>query len=258
MAADGKSQKYSIVPSKIISSSVFLSDGLIEMKTRDDSLTLENDNTRNLILNEELDANLEEPFPRGEPVPIKIGGVDGLLDNGKLTLKTEDGDTTFTFHHTLSLEVEKTSTTLQNEVKEKQQPGITLKKNGRFNYIYSGSKTTLKTPTSEKESTAIKVDYQLKPDDNVGLKTLLDKDSTPLIGNFSVLSDATIKIQANKSDEVYYFKHSVNIECDKKLDGNLDNKIVAGKENPKNKIIPEEVILDSGTVVFQTQDGKRL
>lgn len=56
--------------------------------------SLKNDNTRNLIINKELEANLQKPFPRGEPVPIKIGKYTGLLDNGKLILKTEDGETT--------------------------------------------------------------------------------------------------------------------------------------------------------------------
>ncbi|XP_044014054.1 uncharacterized protein LOC122856451 [Aphidius gifuensis] len=226
-----------------------------------------NDNTRNLIISEELDANIQEPFPKGKPIPIKIGKFTGLLDNGKLILKTEDGDTTFTFHNTLSLEVKKTSTTLQNEIaaKKKEQPEIILEKDGKFNFIYPGSKSTLKTPTSEKKWPSM-----INPDDSLFLP--LYHDTFPIIGNFSFSFEDTVKIQADESDEVYYFKHNVNIECDRKLDENLQNKIAVVKELPESddatkelslrKILTKEtktcdVLIDSGTVVFKTEDGDK-
>ncbi|XP_044015929.1 uncharacterized protein LOC122857698 [Aphidius gifuensis] len=270
IAAQKETLKYSIIPLKTITSSVLFDDGEIEIFTEEEHLSLKNDNTHNLILSEELDANVQEPFPRGEPIPVKINRFNGLLDNGELTLKTEDGDTTFTFHQTLSLEVKKTSTTLQNEIadEKKKQPTTTLRKDGKFNLTYSGCKTTLKTPTSEKKWTNMK-----HPDDREKFKLNLPsyKDLFPIIGNFSFSFEDIVKIQADESDEVYHFKHNLNIECDKKLDENLRNKIAVVKELSRDdvatnkslrKSLPEEiktcdVSIDSGTVLFKTQDGDK-
>ncbi|KAF7989342.1 hypothetical protein HCN44_008016 [Aphidius gifuensis] len=269
-AVDNETLKYSIIPSKIITSSVLFDDSEIKIKSREDNLTLMNNNTRNLIISKELDANIQEPFPKGEPIPVKIGKLNGLLDNGKLTLKTEDGDTTFTFHHTLSLGVKKTSTTLQNEIAAEkiEEPETTLKKNGKFNYTYSGSKTTFKTPTSEKKWTTIH-----KPSEEFRLTLPSYEDLFPRIGNFSLLFENIVKIQADESDEVYHFKHNVNIECDKKVDKNLQNKIAVVKELSRDnaatkelsirEILTEEiktcyVLIDNGTVVFKRPDGHRV
>lgn len=56
--------------------------------------SFKNENTRNLIINKELEANIQEPFPKGEPIPIKMTNYTGSLDNGKLILKTNDGEKT--------------------------------------------------------------------------------------------------------------------------------------------------------------------
>ncbi|KAF7989356.1 hypothetical protein HCN44_008030 [Aphidius gifuensis] len=271
-AVNDETLKYSIIPSKIITSSVLFDDGEIRIKTRENNINLMNDNTRNLIISEELDANIQEPLPRGKPIPIKIGKFNGLLDNGKLTLKTEDGDTTFTFQQTLSLEVKKTSTTLQNGIaaEKKEEPATTLEKDGKFNLTHSGCKTTLKTPESEKKWTNIH-----SPDDpgvDFELNLPSYKDLFPIIGNFSFSFEDIVKIQADDSDEVYHFKHNLNVECDKKLDENLQNKTFVVKELSEDDVathkslkknLPEEIktcdaSIDSGTVVFKNQDGDKL
>ncbi|KAF7989354.1 hypothetical protein HCN44_008028 [Aphidius gifuensis] len=268
--ANNETLKYSIIPSKIITSSVLFDDGEIKINTREDNITLINDNTRNLIISEELNANIQEPFPKGKPIPIKIGKFNGLLDNGKLTLKTEDGDATFTFHHTLGLGVKKTSTTLQNEMvaEKKEQAEIEFKKLGKFNVIMPGSEFTLKTPESEKKWMSI-----YKPDKNFILSLPAYEDLFPIIGNFSVLCNNTVKIQADKSDEVYFLEQRVNIECDKKVDENLQSKIAAEKELPRDDVATRksaindmltreievcDVIIDSGTVVFKRPDGHKV
>ncbi|KAF7989343.1 hypothetical protein HCN44_008017 [Aphidius gifuensis] len=108
--------------SKIITSSVLFDDDLIEI-FKEKYLSLQNDNSRNLILSKELDANIQGPFPRGEPVAIKSGGVDGLLDNGKLTLKTGDSDTTFYFKQNVNFEYDrKLDENLQNIIDTKKLP----------------------------------------------------------------------------------------------------------------------------------------
>ncbi|KAF7998632.1 hypothetical protein HCN44_011063, partial [Aphidius gifuensis] len=87
--------KYSILPLTIVTSSVLLDDGKIQIKTQKDNIRLMNDNSRIFMGSKEMDASILEPFSKGKPIPIKVGKLDGLLDNGKLTLKTEDGDTTW-------------------------------------------------------------------------------------------------------------------------------------------------------------------
>ncbi|KAF7989344.1 hypothetical protein HCN44_008018 [Aphidius gifuensis] len=190
IAAQKETLKYSIIPLKTITSSVLFDDGEIEIFTEEEHLSLKNDNTHNLILSEELDANVQEPFPRGEPIPVKINRFNGLLDNGELTLKTEDGDTTFTFHNTLSLEVKKTSTTLQDEIAaEKKEPSkIRQMKMSKFHAFVPDHKVTLKTSK-----------HEYKFPSNSPIKFT---DVFPIIGNFSYSFEETVKIQADDSDEV--------------------------------------------------------
>ncbi|KAF7989352.1 hypothetical protein HCN44_008026 [Aphidius gifuensis] len=219
--------------------------GVVVFKTQDGEKILINDNTRNLILSEELNANIEEPFPRGEPIPIKFDRFNGLLDNGKLTLKTEDGNTTFTYHHTLSLEVKKTSTTLQDEIAAMEKKTFEQMKLGRFNALIPRRKVTLKTSEGE---------YELPSNSPSKFR-----DAFPIIGSFIFSVDETVKIQADESDEVYHLKHNVKIECDKKVDENLQN-IMATKEVSLLDMIPGGTYptFDCGTVVFKTQDGEKV
>ncbi|XP_044014066.1 uncharacterized protein LOC122856461 [Aphidius gifuensis] len=244
-AARDETLKYSIIPSKTITSSVLFDDSQILLFTEEDDITLINDNTRNLILSEELNANIEEPFPRGEPIPIKFDRFNGLLDNGKLTLKTEDGNTTFTYHHTLSLEVKKTSTTLQDEIAAMEKKTFEQMKLGRFNALIPRRKVTLKTSEGE---------YELPSNSPSKFR-----DAFPIIGSFIFSVDETVKIQADESDEVYHLKHNVKIECDKKVDENLQN-IMATKEVSLLDMIPGGTYptFDCGTVVFKTQDGEKV
>ncbi|KAF7989303.1 hypothetical protein HCN44_007977 [Aphidius gifuensis] len=210
IAAWEETLKYSITPSKIITSSVLFDDSKMEIFVGDDYQEFENDNTRNLILSEELDANIQEPFPRSEPVPIKIDRFNGLLDNGKLTLTTVDGDATFTFHHTLILEVKKTSTTLQDEIAAmKIEPSeIVQKKISKFHVYLPDHKVTLKT---------------------------------------------------SKGENNYHLIHNVTLECDKKVDENLQNIIATEEPYPEDMIFEvTNVLFDCGTVVFKTQDGRKL
>ncbi|KAF7989897.1 hypothetical protein HCN44_008571 [Aphidius gifuensis] len=267
--------KYSIIPSKIITSSVLFNEGVINIKTQDDGKTFTNENTRNLIISEELDANIQEPFFKGKPIAIKVGKLDGLLDNGKLTLKTKEGDTTFTFHHTVNLEVKKTSETLENEIaaNQEEQPEIIPSKIGKFNLLVPGNEMTLKTPESEKKWTAINKCIYSDPNDPFDPRLPVYNDLFPITGNFSVSSDATVKIQEDENDEVFYLKQNVNIECDKKLDENSQNKLPAEKELPGDETATEnlsmkhilteeiktcEVTIDTGSVLFRAQDGKQM
>ncbi|KAF7989306.1 hypothetical protein HCN44_007980 [Aphidius gifuensis] len=247
IAAMEETLKYSIIPSKIITSSVLFDDSSIEI-FKEKYLSLINDNTRNLILSKELDANIQEPFPRGEPVPIKIGGVNGLLDNGKLTLKTGDSDTTFTFHNTLILEVTKTSTTLQDA---KKYELLKQKRIGKFNVLIPAYKITKKTSKDEKTLLTTTVDRS-----NSSLKF---EDIFPITGNFSFSFEAIVKIQPDDSDEVYHLIHNVKIECDKKVDENLKNMIATKEVSPKDMVTEgTNVTVDCGTVVFKTQDGEKV
>ncbi|XP_044014065.1 uncharacterized protein LOC122856460 [Aphidius gifuensis] len=250
MAALRETLKYSIVPSKMITSSVLFDDSEIEIFTKEDHLSLKNDNTHNLILSEELDANVQEPFPRGEPIPVKINRFNGSLDNGKLTLTTEDGDTTFTFHNTLSLEVKKTSTTLQDEMAAMEKETFEQIKMDKFNICLLDNKITFKTSKDE---------YKW-PVEDVNSNSILDfSDAFPIIGNFSFSFENIVKIQAYESDEVYHLKHHVKLDCDRKVDENLQNKI-ATKEVSLNDMIPggTKVVFDCGTIVFKTQDGRKV
>ncbi|KAF7989298.1 hypothetical protein HCN44_007972 [Aphidius gifuensis] len=247
IAAIKETLKYSIIPSKIITSSVLFDDSKIEIFAEDDYLELENDNTRNLILSKELDANIQEPFPRSEPVPIKFDRFNGLLDNGKLTLTTVDGDTTFTFYQTLSLEIKKTSTTLQDEIAamKKEPSEIVQKKISKFHVYLPDHKVTLKTSKGEN-----------KWPSNSPLKL---RDAFPIIGSFSYSVEETVKIQADDSDEVYHLIHNVTLECDKKVDENLQNIIATEEPYPEDMIFEvTNVLFDCGTVVFKTQDGHKL
>ncbi|KAF7989892.1 hypothetical protein HCN44_008566 [Aphidius gifuensis] len=245
--------KYSIIPSKIITSSVLFNDGVINIKTRDDEKTFTNENTRNLIISEELDANIQEPFFKGKPIAITVGKFNGFLDKGKLKLNTEDGNTTFTFHHTVGLEVKKLTETLLNEIaaNEKEQPEIIPQREGKFSYFFPGSKMTMKTPGSLKKWTG----FSCTPSDSNFKKIF------PIIGSFSSSGDTRVKIQKDNSDEVYYFTQIVNIECDKKLDENLQNQIAIKKVSSRNDLAKEmktcELVIDSGAVVFKTQDGDK-
>ncbi|KAF7989891.1 hypothetical protein HCN44_008565 [Aphidius gifuensis] len=253
IAAEEETLKYSIIPSKIITSSVLFDDGVIQIKTQEDNIHLMNDNTRNLMGSKELNANILEPFPRGKPIPIKIGKFTGLLDKGKLTLKTEEGDTTFTFHHTVGLEVKKLTETLQNEIaaNEKEQT-IIRHRRGKFIYSFSGYKITLETPEHIRELTGFS---RILSDSNFNRMY-------PIIGNFSSSYDTTVKIQKDNSDEVYYCTQIVNVECDKKLDENLQNQLITIKKVSSRKDLAEEMktcelVIDSGVIVFKTQDGDK-
>ncbi|KAF7989297.1 hypothetical protein HCN44_007971 [Aphidius gifuensis] len=253
-AAMNETLKYSIIPSKIITSGVLFDDSEIKIESGEDNLTLVNDNTRNLILSKELDENIEKPFPRGEPMPIKIGNFNGLLDNGKLTLTTEDGDTTYTFHHTLSLKVKKSSTTLQNKIDaiKKNQRETIPTKIGKFNVLMPGSKLTLKTPESEITWTGIVLDPDIEGynlENYTRSDSVSSSDKFPVMGNFNYLSHTKVKIQADDSDEVYSFNQRLSIECDKKLEKIAIKLALFEQIN---------ATFDTGTVVFKTQDGEKM
>ncbi|XP_044014064.1 uncharacterized protein LOC122856459 [Aphidius gifuensis] len=250
-AARKETLKYCISPSKMFTSSVLFDDSEIEIFTKEDHLSLKNDNTRNLILiREDLDANVQlvkALFPREEPIQVKFNRFNGSLDNGKLTLTTEDGDTTFTFHNTLSLEVKKTSTTLQDEIAamEKEPSKMQQIKTAKFHVFVPDNKETLKTSKHE---------YKFPSNSPIKFS-----DVFPIIGNFSLSYEDTVKIQADESDEVYHLKYNLNIECDRKLDENLQN-IIATEEVSLEDMIPggTKIVFDCGTIVFKTQDGRKI
>ncbi|KAF7989350.1 hypothetical protein HCN44_008024 [Aphidius gifuensis] len=252
IAAREETLKYSIIPSKTITSSVLFDDSQVSIFTRGGVELLQNDNTRNLILSEELDANIQKPFPRGEPVSIKIIGVNGLLDNGKLTLKTaEDSNKTLIYHHTLSLEIKKTSTTSQDEIaaKETESSEIQQRKISKFNISIPDNELSLKTSKGE---------YKW-PDTSVVRFNLVYSYILPITENFSFSFQRIVKIQADDSDEVFYFKQNVNFEYDRKLDGNLQNRIIAKELSGEEEVSKTTFVeFDSGTVVFKTQDGKKI
>ncbi|KAF7989349.1 hypothetical protein HCN44_008023 [Aphidius gifuensis] len=275
--AEDESLKYSITPSKIITSGVLFDDGQIELFTEKDYLSLENDNTRNLILSEELDANIQEPFPRGEPVPVKFDKFNGLLDNGKLTLTTEDGDKTFTFHHTVSLEVKKTSTTLQDEIAaEKRNPSeIVHKKFGQFTYLLPRYyPVTLKTSTGAEYTWPDRpILYWRRFNIEISDTSKSYRTAFPINGNFSLSVEEPVKIQADDSDEVYLLKHNVHLECDEKVNKKPKNIIATKKRSLEklqkrctHKSVSQKdmspgvtlVVFRSGTVVFKTQDGRKV
>ncbi|KAF7989348.1 hypothetical protein HCN44_008022 [Aphidius gifuensis] len=258
LAAVDETLQYSIIPSKTITSSVLFDESKIILFTEKDDITLKNDNTRNLILSKELDENIQKPFPRGEPIPIKFDRFNGLLDNGKLILKTEDGNTTFTFHHTLSLEVKKTSTTLQDEADKEKEPFKQMKI-GKFNVLEPHHIVTWKTSKGENRWPYTTVNRSDPVTDVSSNSSLKFNDAFPIIGSFSFSVDETVKIQADDSDEVYHLKQNVRIECDKKVDENLQN-IIATEEVSLLDMIPggTHSIFDCGTVVFKTQDGEKV
>ncbi|KAF7989353.1 hypothetical protein HCN44_008027 [Aphidius gifuensis] len=280
IAVEYETLKYSIKPSKTITSSVFFDDGEIRIKTRERNRLLVNDNTRNLIIGEELDENIQEPFSREEPIPIKIGRFNGLLDNGKLTL--EDGDGTLTFHHTLSLEVKKTSTTLQDEITamEEEPSEIQLTKMSKLDVFVPDNYFSSRIAAKEKKPVKIqqtKIDkfnilasdneLSLKisndefkwPDNTVDRSNPVYSDIFPTTENFSFSSHGIVKIQADDSDEVFYIKQNVNFDYNRKSDKNLQNIIVTKKLSTENEL-PEatRIKFDSGVVVFKTQDGEKI
>ncbi|KAF7990464.1 hypothetical protein HCN44_000269 [Aphidius gifuensis] len=223
--------------------------------------------TREGDIIKELDANIQEPFPKEEP---KISEINGLLDNGKLTLKTaEDGDITFNFHHRLSLEVKETSTTLQDEIAsmEKELSNIQLTKISNSDIMIPNKKFSDRIAAKEKKPSKIQQTKLnkfniLDPDNELSLKiskdeykwpnTTVDRsnpvywDIFPLTENFSFSFHSIVKIQADDSDEV-------------KLDGNLQN-IIAPRKLSTEDMLSEATYAtyDSGTVVFKTQDSEKM
>ncbi|KAF7997483.1 hypothetical protein HCN44_006054 [Aphidius gifuensis] len=196
--------KYSKIPSTIVTSSVLFDTGEIQIKTQKDSIHLMNDNTRIVMGSKEMDASILEPFPKGKPIPIKIGKFNGLLDNGKLTLKTEDGRKTYTFHHTVGLEVKKLSETSQNEiaVNDKEQPQMILWRKGKFSCSSPGFKMTMKTPEREKKWTYCQCMLSDPNSEEADSKSSSQDKEIIICGNFSSSCDSTVKLQNDESDEV--------------------------------------------------------
>ncbi|KAF7989090.1 hypothetical protein HCN44_007400 [Aphidius gifuensis] len=224
--------KYSIIPSKIITSSVLFNDGEVAIITPEDNIFI-NDNTRDLIIGDELDANIQKPFPRGKPIPIKIGKYNGLLDNGKLTLKTQEGDKTFTFHYELGLEVKKTTKRLQNNANEEEEEegdgDETIKSEMKqFNIYYGSIITTLKTPEGERMFEKMPIIQSMIEKKRLDIPQ--NKVTDNITNNFNVLSDSEVKLQKEQSNEV----STHHLQTEQIITKNLQSKEAHDHEDSGN------------------------
>ncbi|XP_044001653.1 uncharacterized protein LOC122847861 [Aphidius gifuensis] len=215
---------------------------------------------------DELIKNLQNESGAGEKETLtsKVGKFNVSLDSGKLILKIEENDETFIFNHKIGIKVYKKSTdNLQNKIAtEDEAIEKSLKLPVNSNYVASVDQTKLTLKTQGSDKTLLYkphcnyISSEQWAENGVGAK---EKTNEPLqiIGHHHVLVEGgQVTVKTKKSDEVFVFDHTVDIESCKELAKNLTNKIAAEKKDEKisSKIGKFEAVLESGETSLKTQD----
>ncbi|XP_044017041.1 uncharacterized protein LOC122858302 isoform X2 [Aphidius gifuensis] len=230
---------YSMNPAKNITSSVLFNDVGIAVDKGSLLVPAIKNNTNSVIKINNEETQIEEP----------------KLESFKLTVQAKNSDVIYTFHHTMNLKVKKVSETLQNEsaADKQKQPlkEIIPLKVGKFNVLTPGiTKTILLTSESLSKWTTVHPNYRPDPDEGYSTDEPSIFELHPKAGKSYLLYNTSAEVQKDDSDEVFHFNHLVTFECEK----NSDEKqplMLAQESEPWN------VILDTGTILFKTQDGEK-